>query len=434
MTTPLHVAESIRPEVPLTRGPGGRILTNASVWSPDSAWIVFDARSDVAGAVFDGRRIELLHASSGEVRLAHESLHDSCCGVATFHPQRQEILLLQGPARPTPDWSYAPHHRHGLRVELSRPQAPSALDARNLSAPFTPGALRGGTHLHVWNPSGTRVSSTYHDALVEPLLRDVAVSVAGAPVRVPATHPRNHDGDSFTVLVTRATATPRPGSDDLARACEEAWVGREGYRRVDGSRQRHALAFQGQVLTARGEIITEVFVADLPEDLAVAGAGPLAGTLSERPFPPAGVGIRRLTHTAERKFPGVQGPRHWLQSSPDGARIAFLMKDENGVAQLFTISPNAENFTQVTRNVFSIASAFTWSPEGRRIAHALDGSVCVTEVETGVTTRLTARSTDALWPRAEAVVFSPDGTRIAFVKTLPSPDVVANQIFVVEAK
>jgi hypothetical protein len=39
---------------------------------------------------------------------------------------------------------------------------PSArnLDARDLLPPFTPGALRGGTHVHQFSPDGMIVSST----------------------------------------------------------------------------------------------------------------------------------------------------------------------------------------------------------------------------------------------------------------------------------
>jgi hypothetical protein len=51
------------------------------------------------------------------------------------------------------------------------------------------------------------------------------------------------------------------------------------------------------------------------------------------PLSPKGCTQRRLTFTAQRKFPGIQGPRHWLRSSPDGSRIAFLMKDDAGVVQ-----------------------------------------------------------------------------------------------------
>ena len=37
------------------------------------------------------------------------------------------------------------------------------LDARDLLPPFTPGALRGGTHVHQFSPDGHVVSSTYED-------------------------------------------------------------------------------------------------------------------------------------------------------------------------------------------------------------------------------------------------------------------------------
>lgn len=37
------------------------------------------------------------------------------------------------------------------------------LDARDLTPPFTPGALRGGSHVHVWDAAGDWVSFTYED-------------------------------------------------------------------------------------------------------------------------------------------------------------------------------------------------------------------------------------------------------------------------------
>ena len=56
--------------------------------------------------------------------------------------------------------------------------------------------------------------------------------------------------------------------------------------RLRPDRQRRALAFQGTVITAEGGPLSEVFVADLPDDLADlagAGDGPLAGTATTRP-------------------------------------------------------------------------------------------------------------------------------------------------------
>src|SRR5690349_15351593 len=73
-------------EKQVTRGSGGRILTNVGVWSPDSRWIVYDTRSDAAGDVFDGSRIEMVNIDTGEVKTIYESKRDAYCGAATFHP------------------------------------------------------------------------------------------------------------------------------------------------------------------------------------------------------------------------------------------------------------------------------------------------------------------------------------------------------------
>lgn len=67
------------------------------------------------------------------------------------------------------------------------------------------------------------------------------------------------------------------------------------------------------------------------------------------PAPPAGVRQRRLTFTAERRFPGLAtSPRHWLRTSPDGSAIACLMKDDEGVVQLWLVSPNSGEPRQLT--------------------------------------------------------------------------------------
>jgi hypothetical protein len=284
------------------------------------------------------------------------------------------------------------------------------------------------------------VSFTYEDHVLSSIareaggrevnLRNVGVSILGRPVTVPKTHPRNHDGEAFSVLVSRTTAEPRPGSDEIKKAFEDAWVGVAGYGKADGAWRRWALAFQGHVVTATGQTISEVFIAHLSDDLTVPGDGPLQGTASTRPRPPRGVVQRRLTFTADRKYPGLQGPRHWLRSSPDGSRIAFLMGDDDGVVQLWTVAPVGGPPVQVTRNEFGIASSFTWSPDGRLVAHVMDNSVCVTEVDSGQTTRLTSRTGDATAPRPEACVFSPDGRRIAFVRPVPIGDKLYNQVIV----
>jgi len=429
-------------EKQLTHNPTGHVLTHIGVWSPDSQWILYDTRSDPAGTNFDGQRIEMVNINSGATKVLYESNHGVHCGVATFHPREQRVIFILGPENPDQDWQYCAWHRQGVMVDLSRPGVSANLEACDVTPPYTAGALRGGSHVHVWDPAGQWVSFTYEDHVLAGLRveaaghdlnqRNVGVSVPGREVQVKKDHRRNHDGQYFSVLATRTTANPRPGSDEIERACEEGWVGTNGYVRRDGSRQRHALAFQGEVISDKHDIVFEVFLVELPEDVTIAGEGPLAGTEARRPFPPRGTVQRRLTFTTQRKYPGIQGPRHWLHSSPNGEHIAFLMKDDSGVVQVWTISPNGGQPLQLTHNEWSIASAFSWSPDGRSIAHVMDNSVCLTELATGNTTRLTARSSDVLAPRPEACVVSPDGKRIAFVRTVSEGKQMGfNQIFVV---
>jgi len=431
------------PERPLTTEACGHILTNAHCWSPDGRWIVYDLRSDPEGAVFDGCGIERVEVDSGRVERLYTAPAGSGCGVATYSPVRDRIYFIHGPEHPTPDWAYSAAHRRGVWVDAADPGRAVNLDARDLVAPFTPGALRGGTHVHQCSPDGAWVSFTYED---HPLSRfreagpdhdlnqrNVGVAVPAGPVAVPPTHPRNHGGGLFSVLVTRTTAHPEAGSDQICRACEEAWVGQQGYRRSDGSLQRRALAFQGRVVSADGTAYFELFLVDLPDDLTRPGDGPLAGTETRMPAPPDGVRQRRLTRTADRRHPGLQGPRHWLRSAPDGSLIACLMKDDAGMAQLWTVSPLGGPPVQLSRNPYPVGSAFTWSPDGRHLAHSMDGSVCLTEVEGGTTQRLTVPTGDpAYGPRPLACVFSPDGRRIAYLKPVRGASGLCNQIFVVD--
>jgi hypothetical protein len=62
----------------------------------------------------------------------------------------------------------------------------------DITAPFTPGALRGGSHVHVFSPNGENVSFTYNDHVMHELdpaqdLRNVGVAVPFGPV-----HPHSH--------------------------------------------------------------------------------------------------------------------------------------------------------------------------------------------------------------------------------------------------
>lgn len=247
----------------------------------------------------------------------------------------------------------------------------------------------------------------------------------------PKQHPREYDGSHYCVLVSETTPQPQPGSDQITRAYEEGWIGGNGYLKPDGQRQRWALAFIGDTLSAAGEKLPEVFIVDLPHhdaDYAKAGARPIQGTEDALPAPPRGVSQRRLTFTGGRRYPGVAtAPRHWLRSSPDGSRIAFLMKDDNGVVQLWTVSPNGGEPHQVTHGEHGVQSAFSWHPQGDRVALVCDNSVMLCDIAGGRMRRLTQRSAQP--PSGDAVVFSPDGKKVAFMREVGG----FSQIFVAQA-
>ncbi|MCM2371285.1 DUF3748 domain-containing protein [Aporhodopirellula aestuarii] len=422
----------------LTQGINNHILTNADVWSPDGQWIYFDSRSDGDGSIFDSQTLGRVHVPSGRVETVFEARQGACVGVVTACPTDDRVVFIHGPENPTAAWQYNAYHRRGVLTIPNRPEQTCNLDARDLSPPFTPGALRGGSHVHVFSGDGKWVSFTYEDHVLatdkHPAARlnqrGVGVSVPTRGVDVPKTHPRNHDGTHFSVLVTQTWDRPTPGSDEINRAYSDAWVGIRGYRKSNGERQDRAIAFLGDCLDEQGATITELFIVDVPDDVTVAGDSPLCGTETNRPSPPAGTRQRRLTHTVDRKHPGISGVRHWPRSSPDGERIAFLMRDERGVSQLWLISPRGDNMRQLTHSPTPIQSAFTYRSDGRTIACVIDTRVCEVDVDDGSIHALAPKVNSTDSPLRLACVYSPDGTQITYLRRIATPAGPRNHIFV----
>ncbi len=423
----------------LTFSPYNKILTNANVWTRDGRRIVYDVRSDRDGSVFDGDRIEAVDVETGEIEILYRTTRGACCGVATCSPVDDRIVFIHGPEHPTSDWTYGATRRRG--VILHPDGRTETLDGCQLGSPLVPGSLRGGSHVHVFSGDGAWISFTYQDEPLrrldadpnspphDPDQRNVGVSVPLRPEPIVSNDPRNHTGTHWTVLVTKTFAAPRPGSDEIEKAYEDAWIGTDGYEKPNGRRQKKAIAFLGDTVSSKGKKYTELFLVDLPEDpaeLRQEGDGPLAGTETQRPFPPQNIVQRRLTFTETRKSPGIQGSRHWVRSSPDGKWIAFLFKDDRGIVQIGAISPNGGEILPITDSPWSVESAFTWSPSGQEIAYIADRSVFTTSLG-GKPIRLTPSTESS--PLPLAVVFSPDGKQIAFQKSVDG----YNQIFIVRS-
>ncbi|SXE74356.1 Protein of uncharacterised function (DUF3748) [Klebsiella variicola] len=390
----------------VTFAPRNHQLTNTRTWTPDSQWLVFDVRP--SGASFTGETIERVNVNSGTVETVYHATQGARVGVVTVHPTQERYVFIHGPEQPDAQWQYDFHHRRGV---VAFQGAVENLDAMDITAPYTPGALRGGSHVHVYSPNGQFVSFTYNDHVLherDPALdlRNVGVAAPYGPVTPQGKHPREYSGSHWCVLVSRTTPTPVPGSDEINRAYEEGWVG------------NHALAFIGDTLAENGDKVPELFIVDLPQDEAgwkQPGGGPLAGTATTMPAPPAGVSQRRLTFTHHRRYPGlVNVPRHWVRANPQATAIAFLMRDDAGVVQLWLISPQGGEPRQLTYHASGIQSAFNWHPSGEWLGFVLEERIACCHAGTGDITFLTKVHAHA--PSADAIVFSPDGKQIAWME------------------
>lgn len=424
-------------EIQLTQSAQGHTLHNTQAFSGDGQWIVYDTRNDDTQIGSTGS-IEMVNVKTGEIkqlyRTEHQTTYGPGVGAATFSPVNDRVLFIHGIRNADAVHPYGVTRRTGVAIDTNRPGQPIFMDARDIIPPFTPGALRGGTHAHSWSGDGQWISFTYNDYVMEQLaktdtsVRDLRMVGIMVPTRVDVPSDstlENNSGTYFSVVVTDVTETPKPGSDEIDKAFDECWIGRDGYRRPDGSTQRRALAFQGDVRNTEGKTITEIFVVDLPDEIAADTDGqPLEGTASSRPGIPKGVLQRRITHSVH----GVEGPRHWLRTTPDGSLICYLAKDQKGIIQLFGVSPNGGDPLQITHNKFSVQGPFNVDPSGKWIAYPADNSVFITEITTGKTERITPQFGDAGRPIG-APNWSPDGNTLAYNRFISEDNEPFLQIF-----
>lgn len=409
----------------LTHGSGGHTIHNTQCFSPNDKWIVYDTRN-ADSMIGSTGGIAMVNTKTGETRELYNTEHQTAdgpgVGAATFSPTHNRVLFIHGISNADKVNPYSATRRTGVAIDFANPFHPIFMDARNIISPFTTGALRGGTHAHTWSADGKWISFTYNDYIMEQLsksdsavkdLRTVGVMVSGHPVKVPADSAgENNDGEMFAVVVAKVTENPTPGSDEISKAFDEGWIGTAGYQKTDGSWQHRAIAFQGEVKNTDGTSKTEVFVVDLPEDLTKGTAGfLLEGTASTRPNIPAGVLQRRITYSQN----GIAGPRHWLRTTPDGKLIAFLSRDEKGIVQIFSISPNGGNISQLTFNAHSIQGTFNFSPDGKLLAYLCDSHIYISNLKTGASRQITPLYSKEEQPTG-GVVWSHNGKMIAFNK------------------
>jgi hypothetical protein len=429
-------------EQQLTFGPYGHMLNSGQVFSPDDQWVVYDTRNDQTHI---GRTccIEKVNIATGQVKKLYASpgqtLHGPGVGGAAYHPFEKRVIFIHGLLNCNEAQPYGFTRRFGAIVNEDIPYEIEHAEARRIDEPLVPGSLRGGTHAHSWSGDGMWISFTYNDFLIEQLsgnnpksIKDLRTIGVMAPfsLNVASETAENFSGRYFSVVAATVTDTPHPGSDEIEKAFDECWIGENGYVKKDGSRQKRAIGFQGHVRNKDGSLQTEVFVCDIPDDVTNAGeGGPLCGTSGTRPSVPRGLAQRRVTFTAERKFPGVRGPRFWMRSSPDGSTLYFLMKDDNGVVQVYEVETTGGDIRQVTRLEHSVDGQFNVSPDGKRIALISDYSVWLANIATGTTSRLTPRSDDDKKAPVGGVLWNKAGNTVVYNRYVEAGEESHLQIF-----
>lgn len=428
-------------EIQVTSGRYGHMINPIQIFSPDDEWIVYDTRNDQTH-IGQTCCIEKVNVRSGEVVKLYsapdQTPYGPGVGAVAWHPHNPRMIFIHGLLNCDVSRPYGFTRRFGALLHDSAPGRIAHAEARKISLPLVEGALRGGTHAYSWSSDGEWISFTYNDFLLEQLekndpahYRDLRTIGVMAPVRkvtIEEESAENFSGQYFAVVAATVTPDPQPGSDEIEKAFDECWVGKDGYVNSEGVRQRRAVAFQGTVKSVNDSLVTEVFIADIPDDITVSGDQPLCGTPVSRTTVPRGLIQRRLTFTENRKFPGIQGPRCWLRSSPDGASIYFLMKDNQGIVQIFEVPSAGGEPRQVTSLEHSIQAQFNVSPDGKSIALIAGNSIWLTDIISGKTRRLTACRRDEEAP-VLAVVWNNGGNSLAFNKYVPAAGDWYLQIF-----
>lgn len=390
--------KAVLQEIQLTTEPKGHMLNQRQAFSPDDRWLAFDYRNDDS-KIGENASIGLVNLETKAVKtiyeLENQTVYGPGVGAVNFHPSKNEVVFIHGLKNASESQPYTFTRRFAMKVDLDNSDLSGPMEARDVTEPFSKGASRGGSHAYSHSSDGKLLSFTYNDEVLELEskvnpevhdLRTVGALLLGEQVAIEGTRDdENFDGQSFAILLAEVTPNPKPGSDEISKAYEECWVGNLGYKKADGSIQKRALAYLGDVVSESGEKVTEVFISDIPEENAALTTSVSAGTNSSLPSIPDGVKQRRLTYTTKDLHPGIQGPRQWLRSSPDGNSIYFYKKDDSGTVQIYAVSPNGGGIKAITQNDFSPETSFGLSADGKYLAYGSKEGIYITSISNGET-------------------------------------------------
>ena len=394
----------------LTFGNYGHMLNHRQAISPDGRWAAYDTRNDDAH-IARTDSIEMVHVDTGEVvRLyttPNQALHGPGVGAVAFHPLEKRVVFIHGLETCSLVNPYSAARRFGAIVDIDAPGKFAHSEARSIQRVADKpvrayGALSGGTHAHSWNHDGW-LSFTYNDAWLErvartdPSVRDqrtIGFMVPGLQIAIDGRDGEDFSGSFGAFLAANLCLSARNGSDDIEQAVEECWIGTHGYIDHLGQHHAYALGCLGAVRNHMGTLVNEIFVCDLLGGIQLSNeiSPPSAMDPSELIRPMVGCTQRRLTRTVDRKYPGVQGPRNWLVSSPDGRFIYVPMRDERGIVQVFQVATASGSIQQITDLEQSLEGQISLDAKGSACSFLCEQRICVVDIATGIAKRITNRT------------------------------------------
>ncbi len=404
-------------------------LDNNDNFSGDGRYLCYDTRETFGPGIEHGTTIEVLELETGREIVLYEPseivMGDAPApgvGAVSFSLAAPEAAFIHGPpvAEVSERGSYAQWNRNGGRVTLTGDiveqdgrlrmlsdgdYAFSWLDKRDAATDrdTLPGAHRGGTHRHEYSRDGRRIGFTYNDAVLPHYDRTVGYLEAHSAAPAPASH-------YFAALVP-VVPKGASGPGEIEKAYGDSWVDGAGAMR----------AFIGVVRDEDGEGYQEsLFVVDIPLDTDITTAD--SGGADRFPTPPEGVYIRRLTHDWAG---GI------VRGSPDGNRIAYYGKDDDGLSQVFIIPADgsdrhtdaAKRPIQATFLPGGTEAGLRWHPGGNHILCVSEGGLALVGVAPGEG----FGRAHFLTPRNDGIeryapVISPDGGLAAYNRTAPVTD------------
>jgi dipeptidyl aminopeptidase/acylaminoacyl peptidase len=433
-------------EFQLTTESKGHYIHTGDAFSPDDTWLVYDTRNDDTHIGLTGS-IEMVNIDTKETLELYNTENQTefgpGVGAVTFNSERNQVLFIHGLQNCDQAKPYSFSRRTGVSIKIESPQELIYLDARDVKTPYTRGALRGGTHSHSWSPDGQWVSFTYNDDIMTNLslkpnslvkdLRMVGVMAPLGPLKVSqdATG-ENLNGEMFSVIVTEVLENPIYGSNQIDRAYGDGWVGISGYTKSNGQKQNRAVAFLGDTRDKNDKKLTELFIVNIPNDITKSTfEKPIEGMDQTRPYPPQGTEQRRLTFTSDRKYPGIFWSGNPVRSILDGSLLLFMMKDNNGIVQIYGVSPNGGEVKQLTDNVFSIDTTFDISSNGRYLAYGISENIVITDILKDETVTIKSRKAEEK-SGLRGIQWSNNGKILAYNRKILEKDSSYFQVFVLK--